>query len=172
MSIKESALTAVTSITNADFTRIVLSGGGSRRVLVANLAKHIIENYASSSLGGVTRSIKAALDLVATNTYMSVTATPSSGLTLGTTKTINVYRRGAVGFLQYNIIVASATVASHTLCTIPDGYRPATAGQKIATTQSGGVYIISWATDGTVSFYPLAAISSNVFIRENISFAL
>lgn len=62
MSIKESALSAITSITQSDFVRAVTSAGASRRVTVSNLAKAIVESYTGSSLGGSARSIKTAFD--------------------------------------------------------------------------------------------------------------
>lgn len=62
MSIKESALTAITAISNSDFVRAVTSAGASRRITVANLAKQIIEGYTGSSLAGSNRSVQAALD--------------------------------------------------------------------------------------------------------------
>ena len=62
MSIKESALSAITSITQSDFIRAVTSGGASRRVTVANLAKAIIESYTGSSLAGSSQSVKSAID--------------------------------------------------------------------------------------------------------------
>lgn len=68
MSIKESALTAITSIAQSDFIRAVTSAGASRRVTVANLAKAIIESYTGSSLAGSNQSIKAALDLLNSKT--------------------------------------------------------------------------------------------------------
>lgn len=67
MSIKESALTAITSITQSDFIRAVTSAGASRRVTVANLAKAIIESYTGSSLAGGNQSVKAALDALKSN---------------------------------------------------------------------------------------------------------
>ena len=62
MSIKESALNAITSITQSDFIRAVTAAGASRRVTVANLAKAIIESYTGSSLAGGNQSVKSALD--------------------------------------------------------------------------------------------------------------
>ena len=62
MSIKESALSAITSIAQSDFVRAVTAAGASRRVTVANLAKAIIEQYTGSTLAGSARSVKAALD--------------------------------------------------------------------------------------------------------------
>lgn len=64
MSIKESALTAITTITNSDLIRAVTSAGASRRITVSNLAKHFIENYAGSSLAGSSQSVKSALDSI------------------------------------------------------------------------------------------------------------
>ena len=62
MSIKESALTAITAISNSDFVRAVTSAGASRRITVANLAKQIVEGYAGSSLAGSRQSVKSAID--------------------------------------------------------------------------------------------------------------
>ena len=64
MSIKESALNAITSITQSDFIRAVTAAGASRRVTVANLAKAIIESYTGSSLAGENQSVKSALDAI------------------------------------------------------------------------------------------------------------
>ncbi len=41
MSIKESALSAITSISNSDFVRVVTSAGASRRITLNNLSKAI-----------------------------------------------------------------------------------------------------------------------------------
>lgn len=62
MSIKESALTAITSISNSDFVRAVTSAGASRRITVSDLAKQIIEGYAGSTVAGSAQSVKSALD--------------------------------------------------------------------------------------------------------------
>ena len=62
MSIKESALSVISSIAQGDFVRAVTSDGNSRRVTVANLAKAVVESYTGSSLGGSQRSVKAAID--------------------------------------------------------------------------------------------------------------
>lgn len=68
MSIKESALTAITSVAQSDFVRAVTSAGASRRVTVANLAKAIVESYTDSSLAGSSQSVKSALDSLNSNT--------------------------------------------------------------------------------------------------------
>jgi len=68
MSIKESALSAITSITQSDFVRAVTAAGASRRVTVANLAKAIIESYTGSSLAGKNQSVQAALDALNSKT--------------------------------------------------------------------------------------------------------
>ena len=68
MSIRESALTAITTITNSDLIRAVTSAGASRRITVSNLAKHFIENYAGSSLAGSSQSVKSALDSIGNKT--------------------------------------------------------------------------------------------------------
>lgn len=55
MSIKESALTAVTSIASGDFIRVVTSSGASRRIALANLFRS-----ASIESGTITGSSVAA----------------------------------------------------------------------------------------------------------------
>jgi hypothetical protein len=62
MSIKESALSTIASISNSDFVRAVTSAGASRRITVTNLAKQIIEGYAGSTVAGAAQSVKVALD--------------------------------------------------------------------------------------------------------------
>lgn len=76
MGIKESALAAMTTITQSDLIRAVTAAGASRRITVANLAKAIIENYTGSSLAGSSQSVKAALDSLNSNfTGITVTKT-------------------------------------------------------------------------------------------------
>lgn len=84
MSIKESALTAITAISNSDFVRAVTSAGASRRITVANLAKQIVEGYAGSSLAGSSQSVKSAIDSLNSNftLYDDTTATDASELCL------------------------------------------------------------------------------------------
>ena len=81
MSIKESALSAITSITQSDFIRAVTAAGASRRLTVANLAKAIIESYTGSSLGGANQSVKAALDALNSKfTVLEKTVTGTTNL--------------------------------------------------------------------------------------------
>lgn len=44
MSVKESALSAITSIAQADFVRVVTAAGASRRISLANLGNAIFNN--------------------------------------------------------------------------------------------------------------------------------
>lgn len=74
MGIKESALAAITTITQSDLIRAVTAAGASRRITVANLAKAIIENYTGSSLAGSSQSVKAALDSLNSN-YQNIVPT-------------------------------------------------------------------------------------------------
>lgn len=79
MSIKESALSVISSIAQSDFVRAVTSDGNSRRVTVANLAKAIVESYTGSSLGGSQRSVKAAIDSLNSKMLASLgTAIPTN----------------------------------------------------------------------------------------------
>lgn len=67
MAIKEKDLTTIGSVAVSDFTRTVTSDGSSTKTAVSTLAAAIVENYAGSSLGGSTRSIKSAIDSLNTN---------------------------------------------------------------------------------------------------------
>lgn len=62
MSIKESALSAITSISNGDFVRVVTSSGASRRITVANLANVI--NSKSDLSSSFSNSISTVPDSV------------------------------------------------------------------------------------------------------------
>lgn len=57
----ESALDAITSL-GSTFVRMISSGGESVKATIANVAKYIIETYASSSLAGSNQSVKSAID--------------------------------------------------------------------------------------------------------------
>ena len=78
MSIKESALSAISTITQSDFIRAVTAAGASRRVTVANLAKAIIESYTGSSLAGASQSVKSAIDALNSKTATSVDITATT----------------------------------------------------------------------------------------------
>lgn len=62
MAIRESELTAITVIGTSDFIRTVTAVGASRNVTVSNLAKTVVEEYASSTIGGTAQTIKNAID--------------------------------------------------------------------------------------------------------------
>lgn len=58
MSIKESALAAVTSLSNSDFIRVVTSGGASRKISLSNLP---VARRSASSLSSVQFSVSTGL---------------------------------------------------------------------------------------------------------------
>lgn len=62
----ESALDAITSL-GSTFVRMISSGGESVKATIANVAKYIIETYASSSLAGSNQSVKSAIDSLNSN---------------------------------------------------------------------------------------------------------
>ena len=62
MAIKERLLSAITSVTNADFLRVVTSEGASRNATIANVAKQIVEGYSGSTIAGSAQSVKSAID--------------------------------------------------------------------------------------------------------------
>ena len=64
MSIKESALSAITSITQADFIRVVTSAGASRRISFANL------------MNGYSKTIEVPIPAGGSKTLTSASYTP------------------------------------------------------------------------------------------------
>ena len=63
---RESALDAITSLGNS-FVRIVSSGGESVKATIADVSKHVVENYAGSTLAGSAQSVKSAIDAICSN---------------------------------------------------------------------------------------------------------
>ncbi len=119
MSIKESALTAITSITQSDFVRAVTSAGASRRITVANLAKAIVESYTGSSLAGESQSVKSAIDTLngrnIKSTVVPYTVTVSAGgyVLLSDYETLGISYNRIVGYLytsgSYPVIMQFAS---------------------------------------------------------------
>lgn len=76
--VKESALTTKSPVVAGDKLRgIGVSDSASYNMLVQDVAKYIIENYAGSSVAGSAQSVKSALDTlnskIAVSTHISVT---------------------------------------------------------------------------------------------------
>ena len=108
MSIKESALTAITAISNSDFVRAVTSAGASRRITVANLAKQIVEGYTGSSLAGESQSVKAALDSLNSKTLLTLTRTENQWVDATSFGRLYAYKRGNMLFLNCNLGITTA----------------------------------------------------------------
>lgn len=153
MAIKESALAAITSITQSDFVRAVTSAGASRRITVANLAKAIVENYTGSSLAGKSQSVKAALDSL-NSKRESLTPTDVQN---GTFEACNVITTGAVIslFVQFATNTAMSSSNEYILGTIPAGYRPA-----LYASLGGSNCVGSILAGGTMRVRPISPISS------------
>lgn len=138
MSIKESALTAITSIAQGDFVRAVTSAGASRRVTVSNLAKAIIESYSGSSLAGSSRSVQSALTYEAQDyvidgvTFVFKRVGRFVTVVSGGTPTTPIPTDGYAG---------SVTVASQ--------WRPSNAVVLIVTANNTANMQVNLATDGT-----------------------
>lgn len=60
--INENALPSKVPVSTSDFVRLVGSDNASYKALVEDVAKCIVEDYAGTSLGGSTQSIKNAID--------------------------------------------------------------------------------------------------------------
>lgn len=120
MSIKESALSAITSISNSDFVRAVTSAGASRRITVSNLAKQIIEGYEGSTVAGSAQSIKSALD-----SLNSKSGVPTSSV--GTIVSwSNVRRSGNTVTLAFAVDMTQTVSGFTEIANIPQGFRPST----------------------------------------------
>ena len=175
MSIKESALTAITSIAQSDFIRAVTSAGASRRITIANLAKAIIEQYTGSSLAGSSQSVKSAIDSLNSKTATSV-AQPSStpeAITLGATWDVYALHDSHFATLQMNFNVTAATSGTNIdVVTLPAAVKPKRSVYKIAITQSGSPYILNVTVGGVLRLYFFNTISSSVFLRETFTYSL
>ncbi len=121
MSIKESALSVISSIAQSDFVRAVTSDGNSRRVTVANLAKAIVESYTGSSLGGSQRSVKAAIDSL--NSKTTGTITKDSSISDGTLDSTSLVKVGNTVFASARLYGISA-VANGNFFSVPANFRP------------------------------------------------
>lgn len=84
MAIKERLLSAITSVSNSDFARVVTSEGASRKALVSDVAKQIIENYNGSTIAGSAQSVKSAVDAVKTLANNALGRVSSAYLPAGT----------------------------------------------------------------------------------------
>lgn len=151
MAIKESALAAITSITQSDFVRAVTAAGASRRITVANLAKAIIENYTGSSLAGSSQSVKAALDSLNSKTE----ATIASGLS----GWCEYVQTGKVVTVQFVLTASSAIAVNSAIVSgLPKPSHSYTIGSfPTLTTPSGGAYTRVTDTGTLVVTAPLAA---------------
>lgn len=114
MSIRESALTAITSITNSDFVRAVTSAGASRKVTIGNIGKHILgkvpmDTSITPTSGSAQEAINTLKDTISTDdvaTLMNGTV-PSSGST-----SWNTTVTGNISLSSYNWLYIQAGVAS------------------------------------------------------------
>lgn len=98
MSIKESALSAITSITQSDFIRVVTSAGASRRISFANLSNSLL----SSSSGVPTSSV---------GTIVSWS---------------NVRRSGNTVTLAFAVDMTQTVSGFTEIANVPQGFRPST----------------------------------------------
>lgn len=96
------------------------------------LAQAIIEEYASSSLGGANQSVKAIIDTLATDvttlnnlhTLSMETFTISAGSAKVTTWHNTVEKYGKIAILRLNFTCSTDVNRRVTVATLPDGYRP------------------------------------------------
>lgn len=139
MSIKESALTTITSIAQSDYVRAVTSAGGSRKLTVANLAKTVLEAYVIHS---------EAITITIGTTSATNTAQRVSGVV-----TLPIVLTNSSGFTGFT--------SGTTVATLPVGYRPTTARYGTIIARDNGVWasanyahiVVNVNSDGTVKLY-------------------
>lgn len=96
------------------------------------LAQAIIEEYASSSLGGTNQSVKAIIDTLATDvttlnslhTLSMETFTIAAGSATVTTFHNTVEKYGKLALLRLNFTCSTDVNQRVTVTTLPEGYRP------------------------------------------------
>ena len=171
MGIKISALTSGNSV-NGDDKYPAVQGGSTKKFSPSQMASYILNTFSSLSLGGVVRTVKAAIDAIATTVASHTTLLGDS--TMGTTATTVT---GAIAehegdittlnskyeFVTYNgnlgALSAGASGYITASVTIPTGYRTtgitSIAKQHIA--GAAGLTIMANMprnNTGTVTFYP------------------
>lgn len=176
MSIKESALTAITSIAQSDFIRAVTSAGASRRITLANLAKAVVEQYTGSSLAGSSQSIKSAIDsLNSKTTYSSYplanyftrnteTTGDASGriIKFGNCVTIVAQVGGVAVTSSGGVVIGNLTNYA------PSAYEVHGVGM-IGTGSNGGTPVrLNVATNGDITVY--GTTSTTATIRFSVSY--
>ena len=100
--------TTAPSLTDSYKAAIITASNARRLITIANIAKHIIESYASSTLAGAAQSIQSALTI----TPVTVQA--------GTNVTINrqaVYTFGGFCFVSLNFTTSATITGSSNLMT-------------------------------------------------------
>ena len=172
MSIKESALSAITSITQSDFIRAVTSAGASRRVTVANLAKAIIESYTGSSLAGRNQSVKAALDALNSKTGLALTYTSNDYVTEAALNGGEAKRVGNLLLFKFNSSISNfptgASVDNTQIGTI-SGWNASTATNITISPQNGvtsnGILLLTISNAGAITISNRSGLPCNGFYR-------
>lgn len=148
MSIKESALAAITSIAQGDFVRAVTSAGASRRVTVSNLAKAIIESYAGSSLAGESQSVKAALDQLNVTSPTAPTLTTTGGSATGSITNYKAY--GRLRFLTLRTTLTESVAAGSNAYTGTISDRPSVGAGSVG--YAGSIaFVLGISTAGAIT---------------------
>lgn len=116
---------------NGDYVAIT-DGTVTAKLNYQLLAQAIIEEYASSSLGGTNQSVKAIIDTLATDvttlnslhTLSMETFEISAGSATITTWHNTVEKYGKIAILRLNFACSSDVNQRITVATLPEGYRP------------------------------------------------
>lgn len=150
MSIKESALTAITSIAQSDFIRAVTSAGASRRITLANLAKAIVESYTGSSLAGSSQSVKSAIDSLNSKSTIDANSYLESA-EAGANAQTRFMRSHNVAIISIKTEIRSHT-EDDVIATIPEGYRPSAVIYGVGTC-GGEPLVLRLSTSGVIDIW-------------------
>jgi len=168
MSIKESALNTITALANSDFIRMVTSAGASRKATLQNIAQHIIENYAGSSLAGSNQSVKAAVDglnstLASDTNWKSITAHNA---------TVYYKKHNGIVFVTMRGGLKDMTQNAYTvLATLPAGYRPKLEIQFTCNGLGAQTFFFGNVdASGNINIYVTTASTATAYMGFSVSF--
>ena len=172
MSIKESALTAITSIAQSDFIRAVTSAGASRRITLANLAKAIVESYTGSSLAGSSQSVKSAIDSLNSNTHLTLTRTEQDHVNATSFGRLSAEKKGNMLTLFINLeaVWASGFSGFEKIGTISGWSALGTSYINIPSQSDGSKILVLYVnTSGDIHIYSATSYSGSPFFRGTLT---
>lgn len=125
------------------------------KTLVRDIAKHIVETYAGSTIAGSAQTIKDAIDSLNSRTgSVSITAIRNSNISTGFCAGFYDKATGTVRLIVYFSSTANIEAGTN-IFTIPDRYRPAgvRAGAGVLITSNGGSAVYQIRTNAAGDVY-------------------